>query len=247
MNCTDFEREWQDLDDPGLFSPALDDHLRACAGCARLVREVNLLRWEARQLVEAEQPPARLWANIQSELSQEGVLRVSDSWLNGMLTFAWLPRLPMSVAYASVFFLALVGVEYVRVSPVALPWPTYLRSLGARQIPLATSGWQEDIHDPHNWYVPYLIGTYGSRFNVPQELKDKYAVYIAQGVGETDPATRAEIYLELNQIVYEDAPLIVLSVANGKRYEPLYLHGWFEGLSSNPLISPFYFADFTKD
>lgn len=114
MNCTEFEREWQELDDPGLFSPALDGHLQACAGCARLVREVNLLRWEARQLVEAEQPPARLWANIQGELSREGVLRVSDSWLNGILTFAWLPRLPMSVAYASVFFLALVGVEYVR-------------------------------------------------------------------------------------------------------------------------------------
>jgi len=114
MNCTEFEREWQELDDPGLFSPALDGHLQACAGCARLVREVNLLRWEARQLVEAEQPPARLWANIQGELSREGVLRVSDSWLNGILTFAWLPRLPMSVAYASVFFLALVGVAYVR-------------------------------------------------------------------------------------------------------------------------------------
>jgi peptide/nickel transport system substrate-binding protein len=133
------------------------------------------------------------------------------------------------------------------ISPVALPWPTYLRSLGARQLPLATSGWQEDIHDPHNWYVPYLIGTYGSRFNVPQELKDKYAVYIAQGVGETDPAARAEIYSELNQLVYEDAPLIVLSVQNGKRYEPLYLHGWFEGANRNPLVSPFYFADFTKD
>jgi len=116
MNCTEFEREWQELDDPGLFSPGMDEHVQACAGCARLVREVNLLRWEARQLVEAEQPPAQVWASIQSELSREGVLRQpgSESWLNGILTFAWLPRLPMSVAYASVFFLALVGVEFVR-------------------------------------------------------------------------------------------------------------------------------------
>ena len=116
MNCAEFEREWQELDDPGLFSPGMDEHLRDCPGCAGLVREVNLLRWEARQLVEAEQPPVQVWANIQNDLSREGVLREpsAESWLNGILTFAWLPRLPMSVAYASVFFLALVGVEYVR-------------------------------------------------------------------------------------------------------------------------------------
>lgn len=116
MNCAEFDREWQELDDPSLFSPGMDEHVRACVGCARLVREVNLLRWEARQLAEVEHPPAHVWANIHSELSREGVLREpgAQSWLNGILTFARLPRLPMSVAYASVFFLALVGVEYVR-------------------------------------------------------------------------------------------------------------------------------------
>lgn len=116
MKCEEFEREWQELDDPSLFSPGMDEHVLACAGCAKLVREVNLLRWEARQLAEVEQPPAHVWANIRSELSREGLLREpgAASWLNGILTFAWLPRLPMSVAYASVFFLALVGVGYVR-------------------------------------------------------------------------------------------------------------------------------------
>lgn len=116
MKCADFEREWQEMDDPSLLSPEMDVHLQNCAGCARLVREVNLLRWEARELMEAEEPPARVWANIRSELSREGLVREpgAKSWLNGILSFAWLPRIPMSVAYASVFFLALVGVEYVR-------------------------------------------------------------------------------------------------------------------------------------
>jgi hypothetical protein len=133
MKCTEFEREWQELDSPFLFSPAMDEHVHACAGCAKLVREVNLLRWEARQLADAEQPSAQVWANIQSQLSRESILRPkrhwdvvsgSASWLNEILSLAWLPRLPMSVAYASVFFLALVGVEYVRdqvtPSPVAV-------------------------------------------------------------------------------------------------------------------------------
>jgi hypothetical protein len=116
MNCMEFERQWQELDDPSLFSPGMEEHVRSCAGCAGLVREVNLLRWEARQLVETEQPPDRVWSNIRSELSREGVLREpgARSWLTSVLAFGWLPRLPMGVAYASVFFLALVGVEYVR-------------------------------------------------------------------------------------------------------------------------------------
>src|SRR5688500_5193266 len=74
MNCTEFEREWQELDDPALFSPPMEEHRRSCAACAGLVREVNLLRWEARQMAEQEQPPARLWANIRSELGREGLV-----------------------------------------------------------------------------------------------------------------------------------------------------------------------------
>jgi len=133
------------------------------------------------------------------------------------------------------------------VSSVALPWPTYLRSLQTGQVPLATSGWQEDIHDPHNWYAPYLQTFYAARFHLPQELRDKFDPLINAGVREVDQAKRAEIYLELNTLVYEEAPLIILSVQNAKPYEPLYLHGWWEGQNRNPLISPFYYADFTKD
>ena len=123
MNCAEFERAWQDLDDPSLLPPGMDEHIQGCAGCGRLVREVNRLRWEARQLMGAEQPSARVWANIQSQLSREGVLRESgaQSWLNAILTFTWLPRLPMGVAYASVFFLALLGVDYMRDRATPLP------------------------------------------------------------------------------------------------------------------------------
>jgi len=134
------------------------------------------------------------------------------------------------------------------VSSVALPWPTYLRSLNAKQLPMSTSGWGEDIDDPHNWYVPFLTGFYAARFNLPQELQDKYRPLIDQGVREVDQAKRAEIYSQLNQMVYEDAPLIILSVQNGKRYEPLYLQGWWNGLSQNPMVYPdLYYFELSKD
>ncbi|HTP08760.1 MAG TPA: ABC transporter substrate-binding protein [Anaerolineae bacterium] len=124
------------------------------------------------------------------------------------------------------------------VAPVAMPWPTFLAELRAKKFPLATSGWQEDIHDPHNWYVPYLLGTYASRFNIPKDLQDKYKALIDQGVKETDTAKRAAIYSQLNQAVYDDAPLIILSFANGHHYEPLYVKGWWGGNMADPLYSP---------
>jgi len=116
MNCEDFEREWQELDDPSLFSPAMEEHQTTCAPCAARIRDVNRIRWEARQLIATEEPPSRLWLNLRRELDKEGLIREpgAQSWLTGVLTFGWVPRLPMGLAYASVFLLALVGMEYVR-------------------------------------------------------------------------------------------------------------------------------------
>jgi peptide/nickel transport system substrate-binding protein len=45
--------------------------------------------------------------------------------------------------------------ELFSVEVLGLPWPAYLTAQRASQIPIMTAGWQEDIHDPHNWYQPY--------------------------------------------------------------------------------------------
>jgi peptide/nickel transport system substrate-binding protein len=126
------------------------------------------------------------------------------------------------------------------IAPVSLPWPTFLRSQRAQVFPIVSVGWGEDLHDPHNWYVPYLIGTYAVRQVLPDDLKAKYADLINQGVLETDPAKRAATYSQLNQLVYEDAPQIILAVATGTHYEPLYLKGWLGSINQNPLPSSGY-------
>jgi peptide/nickel transport system substrate-binding protein len=123
------------------------------------------------------------------------------------------------------------------VNPVALPWPTYLRVVRNKEIPIGSAGWQEDIHDPHNWYVPYILTTYGSRFNIAPDLIAKYQPLIDAGAAETDFNKRAEIYKQLNQMIYEDAPYIILSVQTNRSYEQLYLNGWLGGTSQNPLVS----------
>jgi peptide/nickel transport system substrate-binding protein len=130
-----------------------------------------------------------------------------------------------------------VNPEFV-LAPVALPWPTYLEAQRAKQLPLQRTGWAEDIHDPHNWYVPYFLTTYASRINLPQDLQDKYKTFIDQGVKEVDPARRAEVYRQLNQMIHDDAALIILSYATARRYEPLYVNGWYGSNAANPLYSP---------
>jgi len=123
------------------------------------------------------------------------------------------------------------------VNPVALPWPTYLRVVRAKQMPIAVAGWQEDIHDPHNWYVPYIQTTYGSRFNIAPDLIEKYNPLIAAGAAETDFNKRAEIYTELNKMIHDDAVYIIMSVLTNRSYEQLYMNGWMGGTSQNPLVS----------
>ena len=124
---------------------------------------------------------------------------------------------------------------------IGLPWPTYLRSFRARQLPVAISGWIEDIHDPHNWVQPYLIGTFAGRQNLPQELKDQFAGLIDQAVHESDPAKREALYFQIGQLRFETAPNIVLAQPTSVDYE----QRWMEGYYWNPLaigIGQYWYA-----
>ncbi len=133
--------------------------------------------------------------------------------------------------------------------PVPLPWPTFLRAQRDKSLTISTAGWQEDIHDPHNWYVPYLLGTYASRANVPADLKTQFQTLINQGVFETDQAKRAVVYKQLNQLVFDNAVFIYGAPGDNRRYEPLYLHGWYEGKNRNTMINGqgLYFYELSKD
>ncbi len=128
------------------------------------------------------------------------------------------------------------------IETVGLPWPAFLRTIRNKEAPYFVSGWLEDIHDPHNWYVPYMIGTYASRQSLPAELKEQFKELINKGVAETDPAKRHEIYKQLNALYYENVPTILLAVATSHAYEPRYV----EGVIRNPLFPGFYYYTISK-
>jgi peptide/nickel transport system substrate-binding protein len=133
--------------------------------------------------------------------------------------------------------------ELFQVEVIGLPWPTFLRNQRANSLPLFISGWLEDIHDPHNWFQPYLVGTYGIRQSMPEELKAQFSELVNAGVSASDPAERAEIYTELNQAVYDSAAHIILAIATGRHYEQRWVNGYYY----NPIYSGFYFYSLSKN
>jgi peptide/nickel transport system substrate-binding protein len=133
--------------------------------------------------------------------------------------------------------------ELFSVETVGLPWPTFLRTLRASEAPYFTSGWQEDIHDPHNWYQPYMVGTYAGRQALPDDLKTQFRDILNRGVAETDPAKRDVIYKEANQLYYDTLPTLLLATATSHGFYARYV----KGIVPNPVFSGEYYYTFYKE
>lgn len=128
------------------------------------------------------------------------------------------------------------------VEVLGLPWPAYLTAQRAGQIPIMTAGWLEDIHDPHNWYQPYMTGSYASRSNLPDDLKAKYRELLEKGVSQTDPEARSEVYKELTKLYYDTATGIPLEVLTSHGFE----QRWVEGKVLNPIFPGTYYYSVSK-
>ena len=138
--------------------------------------------------------------------------------------------------------LAAVNDKFV-IEVTGLPWPTFLKNQRAKKLPIFVSGWQEDIHDPHNWLVPYTTGTYGGRQSMPADLTKQFAGIIQRGVTEADPVKRAAIYAEFNTLYYDTIPTVLLAVP-GTRH---YIQRWVQGTVWNPIYpAPLYFYTVSK-
>jgi peptide/nickel transport system substrate-binding protein len=127
--------------------------------------------------------------------------------------------------------------ELYQIETIGLPWPTFLEAFRVSQLPVAVSGWAEDIHDPHNWVQPYTYGTFGGRQGLPEDILAKYEEVASAAAAETDPATREQMYFDIQQMFYDDAISVILSQQTGARYEQRWVEGWFY----NPITPGTYY------
>jgi peptide/nickel transport system substrate-binding protein len=133
--------------------------------------------------------------------------------------------------------------ELFSLETLGLPWASYLRSQRARQLPIMTGGWLEDIHDPHNWYQPYTTGTYGVRQSLPDDVKAQFKDILDRGIAELDPEKRHEIYQEANQLYYDQA--VGFGLYNPTSHA--YRQRWVQGEILNPIFPGFYYYTMYKD
>jgi len=137
--------------------------------------------------------------------------------------------------------LAVINDKF-NVETVGLPWPTFLRTLRNAEGPYFVTGWQEDIHDAHNWYQPYVVGTYAGRQRMPEELRSQFQAFVNAGVSETDPDARAAIYADLNQLFYDEVPTVLLAVGTSHGF----IQRWVQGRTLNPIFPGEYYYTMYK-
>jgi len=184
-------------------------------------------------------------ADVDKDGTPAGEDQDGDVWTTGFrfaATYNQGNTSRQSVAEILAADLAQVNDKFL-VEVLGLPWPAFLQSQRDQSLPLFISGWLEDIHDPHNWYQPYLVGTYGRRQSLPEDLTGQFKELLNQGVSETDPAARAEIYKQVNQLEYDTAPEILTATATARRYEQRWVKGWFY----NPIYTGIIFYNLSKD
>ncbi len=125
---------------------------------------------------------------------------------------------------------------------VGYDWTTFSWLSGTGRLPIFINGWLEDIHDPHNWVVPYTVGTYGTRQGMPYPLMEQFRTLVNAAVSEPNPANRAAIYGQFNQLYYDNSPAVLLFVATGRRYEQRWVQGWYY----NPIYPGTYYYSLYK-
>jgi ABC-type transport system substrate-binding protein len=112
---------------------------------------------------------------------------------------------------------------------LALPWPAYLKQHRAGYIPIYRIGWLEDYHHPHNWVQPYLsaAGAYGHSLSLPEDIQAMFDEKIATAKSLSDPVAQHEAYVEIQRLATEYQTSIWGPQATGRRWEPLWMEGWF--------------------
>ena len=110
-------------------------------------------------------------------------------------------------------------------------WPTYLRKVGARDMPMFEGAWYLDYPHPNNPVSASMhsaggfAGWQGYGYPELDEL-------IEDAFEELDPAVQQDMYYEIQERYYEDAPSIMLCQPLGRRYFTKYIKGFY----FNPFI-----------
>ena len=107
-----------------------------------------------------------------------------------------------------------------------ISWPDLLRDIRAKRVPIAVSGWMQDIAHPSNWVQPYLLGTYASRQNLPVSMTAVYRQKFDACMALLGEAARP-CWEDLQRTAYEDAIDIFLAQGSGTNLTSARVQGYY--------------------
>ena len=128
-----------------------------------------------------------------------------------------------------------IDLKY-RIEIVGLTGNLFSHLYRNKRLPIFISGWAEDIHDPHNWFIPCALNR-ASYMGMPEEITSRYSELINAGVTATNEEERARIYRELQEYDYEVAMAIRLAVGTSSSLD----HRWLDRSYVNPTYPGMYF------
>ena len=75
LSCAEFQQQLPDLfaaGNEGVADPTLTEHLKTCENCSALVRDLQYIADQARQLLEpTHEPSDNVWKKIQESLASD--------------------------------------------------------------------------------------------------------------------------------------------------------------------------------
>jgi peptide/nickel transport system substrate-binding protein len=122
------------------------------------------------------------------------------------------------------------------VNVLALPEARFDELMARQPIPVAMWSWTTpEFRDPHAYYLDsaHPEGRWGTLAGLGRgyENPDEIAQMIEDANRELDPQARAELYAELQQVIYEQAP----SILPAQEAVVLAYRDWLTNVSGNPM------------
>ncbi len=120
-------------------------------------------------------------------------------------------------------------------------WASFLEKTAARQMPIWVRGWVADYADAHNFFFSFMHSD--GRYALAQGYSNPKADQLVRAaVTDTNPKTRAQKYLQLQNLAYEDAMQIYTVHPTGL----WAMRESVKGFTDNPVYMGLYFYPMYK-
>jgi peptide/nickel transport system substrate-binding protein len=112
--------------------------------------------------------------------------------------------------------------------------------IASRTMPMFQVGWAADYPHPDNLLFGFMV-SYGLFAEWQSYGYPELDQLIENAFKELDPAVQQDMYYELQQRYYDDAPSIMLCQPLGRRYFTKYIHGFYFNPMFCGLPGPLYY------